>query len=249
MKKSKNKTLKRILLVLLCMVFLTVLLASLAVPASAVDPFLGSEAFDFEYLLLFRIPSDSSMHIELLNPLPAYFTFNSGEILSIIDDTLTLDFNGNNPSFEFIFDSSDIFANDFVNFPFESCNRDVFASVGGTNILIPAGTNIVDYLQSQDISAGISVIFKPLLASGSSGPYLYEFVLNPSGVSRQYVGGFSSVFDHIGTLLFNTFNILGGVFFDNGSLTVLGGLAIGSLGVSVILLLIKVISNFIRFRG
>lgn len=250
MKKIKNKTLKNILLVLLCMVFLIVPLASLAVPASAFDPFNGNGTFDFDYLRYVRNDVSSSNPVQISNPLPSEFMFSAREALYITQNSLVLEIMSYFPSFEFAFDYTTMFANDFANFPLVSCNQEVIAVVNGQDISIPAGENIVDYVKAQGAVNGISSIKRYANNFDSTtGPHRFEFTLNPDGVSYQYEGGMRSVFNGVLDWFIALINSAISLFYVNGVLTPIGAVVVVALGFSVILLIFALISRYIRLGG
>lgn len=61
--------------------------------------------------------------------------------------------------------------------------------------------------------------------------------------------GIFSIFGNIGNWIANAINNVTAMFWTNGSLTFIGVLAIGGLGISIVLLLIRLVSSLLAFRG
>lgn len=58
-----------------------------------------------------------------------------------------------------------------------------------------------------------------------------------------------NIFGNIGNWIANAISNVTAMFWANGSLTFIGVLAVGGLGISIVLFLIRLISSFLAFRG
>lgn len=63
------------------------------------------------------------------------------------------------------------------------------------------------------------------------------------------LGAVFDVFTAIAGWFGQTIPVISTMFYNEGTLTLLGTLAVAGLGVSIVFLLIGVISNFLHFRG
>ena len=97
------------------------------------------------------------------------------------------------------------------------------------------------YENSQDVGLATKTIFK----------YNDEYIYDNISVSEFELiqTGIFNIFGKIGNWITEAINNVTAMFWANGSLTFIGVLAVGALGISVILLLIRLISSFLAFRG
>lgn len=97
------------------------------------------------------------------------------------------------------------------------------------------------YENSQDVSLATKNIFK------YNDEYIYENISH--GEFELTQTGIFNIFGNIGNWITNAISNLTSMFWANGSLTFIGVLAVGGLGISIVLILIRLISSFLAFRG
>lgn len=104
------------------------------------------------------------------------------------------------------------------------------------------------YVESASAPADVLSTFSILGAVKVSDDLIYQPVVY---VPPDYVQSVTEVFDGLGVWLITGFNNVISLFWvaDTGTLTLLGILAVCGLAVSVFLLIMGIIQNFLHFRG
>lgn len=126
----------------------------------------------------------------------------------------------------------------------------VYVDINDTTYCIWNAENSYDYNEtviyflyenSQDVALATKTIFK------YNDEYIYGNIAYDEFEFIQT--GIFSIFGRIGNWITNAISNVTDMFWANGSLTFIGVLAVGGLGISIVLLLIRLINSFLAFRG